>query len=399
MHCSGASVLAINPFYFLIVLYFLANTYGFITIVLDGGVVLFGEFFEFYYLDVLVAYVVQLFFLLVIFLWYRIFVSKKVFRADLGDGWGYFLIIITVSYFVFNQVTGAGVAGSDFSFEGGNVFNYFFVLVRPDLWFLLVAPFLRSKRIFHCASVLFFISMLSRGWMGSVLLVFVIYLVRFYPVRINVRSFCLLFVVFAFVMACLPLLDALKWGLRSGVSLDVIVSRTISLEYFEVFSLVFSSVVDRLNNMKYVLVAYSYSEYFLDKILSGDISWFYMNGIFSSVYCKFFSCSTDIGLYFAGYLTGNFDISWNVDLGASGWFFVLGYFSPFFILYLLVIMSLGFWVFSKNYGERSVILVGCFTLIYLFHGWINAYFNFVLYGAFFYFFNAVKFLKNKQGLA
>lgn len=378
--------LTLNPFFILFFIYFSANTYKLINVLFDGGFQFLGGYYEVGPEVALIGYGLQVFSLLFVLMAYVFFCNRYVLERDLGRSWGVFLIAVTVAFFVFNQVTGAGRAGAGFSFDGGSYLNYFFVFLQPDVWFFLIAPFLRSNRIFLIAILIYLISLFSRGWMGSVLLVAIVWLIRYYPIRIDFKTFWKWFSFCVLVVALLPVLDAFKWGYRLGVPTTEILSELFDRNYFSVLGVVFESVVDRFSNLHMVIISLEKSAYIFDRVLGGEVRWFYQNGILNAAYCKFYQCGTDLNTYYAELLTGQVNLSWNLDTGLSGWLAVLGIFFPFIILYSFLMVYGGVFVFSKFMGERGCLLISSFSLIYFFHGWFNAYFNLILYMFVFIFF-------------
>jgi hypothetical protein len=369
----------INPFYFLFYLYFFANTYAFINIQMYGGFEVFGEFRQIENTSSLTAYLYQLFFLLLIWLFYKLFSSKEYRVFKLGNGWGVFIVFLTALFFLFNEVTGSGRAGSGFTFEGKSAVNIFFVLLQPDLLFLLIAPFLISNRLFWVALILYFFSLMSRGWMGSVLLVLVVYFVRYYPVKIKPRNF-IYYLGFAFcVFFSLPLLDALKWGMRIGLSFQDIAIQLLQDDYWDLMFIVVNSVVDRFQNINYAAYAVQNSSFLYGELMAGKFSWFFQNGIFNSIYCKFFPCAIDFNSYVAELLYGEDGLSWNIDPGLTAWAAIFGYGAVLFIFVVMIMMVVSFGVYASSYGGAGVLLISCFCLLYLFHGWLGAFFNVVVY--------------------
>ena len=241
----------INPVIILFLLYLLANTYAFLLLLNNGGFSDFGRFFKIETEVAIWTYVLQLFFLLILLFPYGTYSKSKFYKRELDNKYGYFLLFITVSFFVFNQITGAGRAGSGFSFNGGSSLNIIFVLLQPDLLFFLIAPFLRSRRLFNIIAVVYFLSLLSRGWMGAVLLLMVVWLVRYYPVRIGTRNSFYFSLSGIITILALPFLDGLKSGMRNSRPFIDIISQVLDKDYFETLNVVLESVVSRLQNINY----------------------------------------------------------------------------------------------------------------------------------------------------
>ncbi|MBL0446257.1 oligosaccharide repeat unit polymerase [Aeromonas veronii] len=390
--------MTLNPVLLLFLLYSSANSYAFYLLLKNGGFIAFDRFFLIDSVVSVSAFLIQIFLLLFFLVLYRFFAQGGRPRLELKNGYGYFLLFLTAAFLCFNQVTGAGRAGSGFSFGGESILNIIFILLQPDLLFFLIAPFLRSSRLFNVISFAFLISMLSRGWMGSVLLLLIVYLVRFYPVRITVRSFFYLAFLGFFVVIALPFLDGIKWGMRSGISLFEVYSQVLSKNYFEIIGVVLDSVISRFQNINYAAYALQNSDFFHYSLLQGDFLWFYQGGIINSVYCKLNSCVVDLNIFSAETLYGETGLAWNIDPGLTGWISFLYGYVIFFFLFMILLLLLSYRAFSKFYGFQGSLLLGCFVYMYFFHGWLGAFYNFVLYGLFFCLFFRVKAFKGVHDL-
>ncbi len=374
----------LNPFYILILIYTVGNTVSFIKIISAGGFYVFDNFWYISTEITILSYLLQLFFLISIYSFYRISLYKNYQNRQLNNNWGYFLLFITTLFFIFNLMTGAGKAGSGFSFEGGSFVNIIFVLLQPDLLFFIIAPFLISKRLFWLSVLIYFMSLLSRGWMGAIFLIFIVYLIREYPLKLNIKRSLVFLTFIIIVMLSLPLLDALKWGLRLDLTLDQIILDLTNRNYFETFYIVIDSVVSRFQNLTYVAYVIENREFYLDALLSGEVIWFYQGGIINSIYCKIASCAPDLNLYVASTMINDYTISWNVDPGVSGWIGLLGFYSIYFFVFSFFLLIISYLIYKRMYGTKGVLLLGVFSLLYFFHGWFNAFYNVIIYGFIFF---------------
>lgn len=385
--------MVINPVYLMLYTYLLANTYAFLNLQLNKGFFAYGEFYQISQIGSLVVYVYQLLFLSFIFIFFRQHSLKNYKIRTLNNRWGVGLIFITILFFLFNRITGAGLAGTEFSFNASNPINIFFVLTQPDLLFLLIAPFLASSRLFWVVTIIYFFSMLSRGWMGSVLIVFLIYLIRYYPVHVKLKSLIYFISLVLIVFLLLPILDALKWGMRLGLSVSDIFKQVFNSNYWEVLFTVLDSVVSRFQNINYAAYTLENREFFLKSLLNGDFSWFFQNGIFYSIFCKISECPIDFNVFAAEKIYGAVGLSWNIDPGLSGWSSIFGFFSILFIGFSAFFLWILFHFFAKVYGNKGILLISVFSLMYFYHGWLNAFFNMIIYGFFLYFLFRLKSFK------
>ncbi|MDA1381023.1 hypothetical protein PCI56_17200 [Plesiomonas shigelloides subsp. oncorhynchi] len=72
-------------------------------------------------------------------------------------------------FLIFNIKTGVNIAGDGARIEGGSVINYVFILLQPDILFILIGASLLSGRLFLINLIVFLVSMALRGWMGGFL--------------------------------------------------------------------------------------------------------------------------------------------------------------------------------------------------------------------------------------
>ena len=386
--------MVINPVFTLASIYFAANFYAFLSAIINGGFEAYGYFYSATAWELLFVFALQTISLFGLIIFFKInFRKYKYANKNFNDNAGYLLLVITILFFAFFQYYGSGVAGSDFKFEDTNLLNYFFVLLQPDVWFFLIAPNLRSNKLFWICAATFLVSLIARGWMGGVLLIGITLLARNYPVKIKIKKIIPFSMILLTLIALLPVLDALKWGIRSGISVKDIFYSISGDNYFDIFPIVFQSVVDRFQNFNYVVYALQDRVNLFENILNGNINWFFQGGIFNSIYCKVASCGKDIGIYLAEGVSGQSDLSWNVDVGISGWMAILNWGFFVYVGFSVLLLGIGYRLFGTKFGCRGVMVFGAFSFIYFFHGWNNAFFNLIIYAFFCQLLMRVKFKK------
>lgn len=375
----------INPFFALLSVYIAGNFYALIAGLNQGGFFAFGIFNEIHPLSFILSFFIQLIFLssIVAFYFYGVVNYKK--QIFLDNFYGYVLLILKIFFLIFFLVTGSGRAGSAFEFEEPSLVNYFFVLTQPDLLYFIVAIFLKSTRLFFAISLLFLISLLLRGWMGAVLFLAIAFLVRFYPYRLAAKNLPFFILFFIVLVGLLPILDSIKWSMRVHMSAPEFFANLFLMNYLEVFPVVVQSVVDRFSHINHVAYVLENSSALWSSLVNGNFSWFFNAGIPRALYCFIYDCPSEISVYLAEQLSGLPNLTWNVDVGAAGWLVVLGVYSSILIIFVFILLFFGVTIFGSLYGFNGVLLFAILSLIYLFHGWIGAFINVVLYGFIFYF--------------
>lgn len=326
------------------------------------------------------AFLLQCFFFLAFYFTYK-FSCHKIIHKNfyLSNAIGYSLIVILIAYLYFTQSTGVGLAGSDFKFESFSAVNIIFIILQPDFLFLVLAPFLRSKKIFLLCCSVYLVSTILRGWLGGIIFTFVIYLIRYNPVYIKRKIFIYFCVLLFGLLLLLPIFTQLKWGIRSGLAFHDIVDRAFQSYSSQVFFEALNEVIGRFQHVDYVALLYKEQDFYFSHYWDGAFRSFWHAGLPYNVYCRIFDdCKVELNIFFVENSLDYGNQSWNVDPGVAGWFFVTKYMSPVFTILVLLVNYLAIKFFYKNYGSRGALLVSFFGLVFLFHGWISAYVNFLL---------------------
>lgn len=377
---SGQICMIVNPYLFLFVFYSTFSMLGSFFIFWNKGFAIAGQFYS-----VSVSSIVQVFFLNLIFLLYLLvcyfFSLSGKYRSRinfLGNTWGALLLIQQVLYLVFVKVTGAGMAGSGFSFGGFNVFNYYFIMLNPDILAFIIIPLLRSN--FYSLICIFVLvaSFLLRGWSGGFLFLIVFLLVRIYPRKINLTPF---FVLLMILIVLFPLIDAFKWGIRLQYDFSQIISLAKQSYSTSNIIQVYERFVSRFYHINNTVFVVENLEYFKSSYGLSVFKDFWQNGILYETYCRVFdSC----GMHFNRYIVTEFyDPNsfrpWDVDPGSSGWLAILGVSSVFYFLFFSLIFFTTYMLSLRYLGFKSVLVFYCFSLIYLYHGWLAPFLNVSFY--------------------
>lgn len=373
--------MVINPFYLLLFL-FLASIFStFLNGVEMEGFYILSNFHyvsrESYIAALLVEVLVLAFIAIIYFFTNACRFENKIW---LGSFWAVFLIINQIAYILFVSITGAGVAGSGFSFNGFNVFNYYFIAINPDLLSFLIIPLLRSKKMVAVTLALLLISYFIRGWLGGVTFFVILYLIRFYPVVVSKKYafyilLCLLFAIFL-----MPFLVAMKWGVRLGHSwLDMFYGTAIEYDVSIILDS-FKLVFERFSHINYTAYVYENLDAIRLDYNSDKFKHYIENGILYEVYCRVFdSCYSDVNSYLVREYIDPLGKDWNLDIGVAGWIFILGV-DGFLLLFILVFLVLIFRVVVfRCFGYIYANLFFVLSLIYYFNSWFSPYYNFVLY--------------------
>ncbi|HGS5456361.1 TPA: oligosaccharide repeat unit polymerase [Vibrio cholerae] len=374
--------MTVNPVLSLFCLYLFANFIALVQGVNDGGLVLERYFFELKTTSLVYSFLLQTIILLLLIGLYRFFTTKgNCKKITYGKRWGWFLIIVQISFLIFNIKTGVNIAGNGKRIEGGSIINYVFILLQPDILFILVGVSLLSGRLFLINLIIFLVSMALRGWMSGSFIIFFMALSRYYPVRISLRSlFCFLFLVMLFILV-LPVIIDMKWSMRQGVSVGEFFSSVFNSFSAEKYNLVIGYLLNRFQHLGHVALLLENTDKLYFDFSNGLFSSYWMDGLPQHTISKIFGFEQyKLNSYMVEYFFGIEDPTWNTNPGLAGWIFILQEKVVFMALYLFFVVVAPFYFIGRYAGSTMLMLIACFSIVYLFHGWFGAYFNIMFYG-------------------
>lgn len=375
--------MALNPFYLVFLLYFLANLFATVQAVLNGGMDLDYQFFVLQPESLLVAFFVQTLSVLFICLvfWLCLKIKPKYSGARFGASWGWVLIFLQTSFMVFNFLMGINTAGSSARIEGGSLINYFFVVFQPDIFFILVAMGLVGGKFFHANAIIYLISMFLRGWMGGVFIVVILYFVRYYPVRLSSRNCFFVSVVLFIILCAMPVILSAKISMRGGMAVGDFFFGIPELVTLENYLHAFDYLLNRFQHVGHVALLYENARDLYASYAEGAFISYWLDGLLQYSLLKIFGLETvRLNTFIVEFIYGVEDPSWNTNPGLAGWLFILHERAVFLVLYVFLFIAVPFYFFARYAGIKYLILFGCLSLLYFFHGWFYAYFNFVFYG-------------------
>jgi hypothetical protein len=373
----------VNPVYLLSIIYLLGSFIGFTLGVQNLGFNLLDKFYpvsqeNFYYsffLDVSVV-----FFICALYKLFRF--QGAAFSRDfvLGSGWGWFIIIHQFLFICFVFFTGAGIAGSGFSFDGFNLYNYYFIALSPDLLSFVILPLLRSRVQFFFGFLILLLSFLMRGWMSGVLFALILLITYVYPFKFRFQNFMYCFFIFVLVLVSLPALDALKWGVRLGFTVQEIFYYALSNFNVEGYALVLERLVYRFSHINNTAMIMENVELFKLAYAEGLFKPYWQNGIFYETLCRIFeNCNIHLNEFIVQKVYDPGGKDWDVDPGIGGWLAILGYRSLHFISFFVIFFFSVYWLVFRFLPHKAKITFFSFALIYFFHGWISPFFNLTFY--------------------
>jgi len=168
--------------------------------------------------------------------------------------------------------------------------------------------------------------------------------------------------------------------MRSGVTLAEYFSSVSDSFSIEKYSLASAYLLNRFQHVGHVALLLENADSVATAFHNGAFVGYWMDGLPQYTVAKAFGLETfKLNSYMVKYFFGITDPTWNTNPGIAGWLFVLKEQFVFMILYLFFIMVIPFYFIGRCAGNALLMLVACFSITYLFHGWVGAYFNIVFY--------------------
>lgn len=371
----------LNPVAILTVLYLFVNFLSMLFGCINGEIQVETTFFKVESAYLISSFLLQALFLLLLYLLYKVFYKRtSLFHFELRRKWGLSLLVIQIAFIVFNLTMGVNTAGNTERVEGGSVINYLFIILQPDVLVALISVCLKSGFLFWMNILVYLSSMFLRGWMGGTFIIIFLILSRYPNIKVSGKIFFNSLLLLIILFALLPVIIEAKWAMRTGVSVLVFLSNITSYITPENYISGINYLLNRFQHVGHLAIILQNSDDLNEKYISGLFAPYYMDGLPQYLIAKIFNLSTYKASFFlVEYFFNVLEPSWNINTGVVGWLFILQYESILFIIYVGLILFIPYYLIHKYSGAKVLNVLACFSIIYLFHGWLGAYFNLALY--------------------
>lgn len=371
----------LNPFYITVILYITTNLYAATIGIYNKGMEIEGVFFHISPSSILVSITFQISILLLFSLLYTFLKRKSPMPTlVLKDIWAYSLILLQIFFIFFNISNNVNIAGSGNTLRTQSLTNIFFILLQPDILYLIIGLHLRSNKLFWLNTIIFIISMTTRGWMGGIYLVFLITLIRYYPIQISKKKLKL-FIFLAIVgIIFLPTIIELKWAMRSGESIFTFLSKINIINNIYSIDKSLDYVANRFQHIGHVSLFFENMNFYYHEFIKSSFIPFWLEGLPQTIFLKLFSYDVTPLSHYAVSVFFNIDSpTWNINTGLVSWIFITQEYSPLILIYLLFFYILPLTFFNIMNFVKLFNLISVFSVLYLFHGWFSAYFTLLIY--------------------
>ena len=385
-----------DPVLLLAVLYFSANLYSFVTLIFGGEIFIDSLTRGFDKQIVYLTGLTLLFAFALLLVVYRTCIKFCIAGKELLflNSWGWSLALLQSIFLLNNIYYGVNLAGVEDP-DSGSSFKLLFNVVQPDLLYLIIGVGLKSSRLFWLNTIIFAFSLLVRGWIGGFFIILILYLCRNYPIQIRWKYVFWISLSSTICALIFPFLVEVKWFLRADGSLGdafnsimdrgYFISLNDSLAYLANRFQMFGHVALIVENSEEVATAYSNNE-FIPYWADGPLQWVILK--ISNV--QIFQLNRYMVLNFFG----SENLAYSTNPGIAGWIAFLQEKSLFFIVFIVAMTFFPARFAFRYAGHTYFLVIYSFVLVYLFHGWIGAYFNLLFYMLVFLLINKLLLWKN-----
>lgn len=373
-------MLSLNPFYTLFLFYLIVNFIFMIVGFNTNYVEIEFDFFDLKSSSFIFAFIIQFFVCVFIFLFFYFFHKRKNKKINIiGDKGAIFLLTLQALFLLYNFLFDVNIAGVSAK-SSSEILNLFFILLPADLFYIIFSPYIVSNKLFRLNTALYIISNTLRGWMGVVLLAFFVALCRKETIKVSLKNIFNYSFIVIFVLLLLPYLTQIKWVIRSDGNIFEAINMVNEIGYLKLLEESFNYLFNRFQHNYHVALLWeNYSQLKL-QYEKGGILPYWQEGILQNIIASTLGLDRPpmLGNQMAHILFSSKD-SWSANPGLSGWLIVLQEKFVLFILYIFLILFIGFYTAAKYFDNRMVLTLGVFSIFYLFHGWIAVYVSMITY--------------------
>lgn len=371
----------LNPVAILTLLYLFVNFLSMLIGCSNGEIQVESSIFRVSEESLIYSFLLQASSLVFLYYVYKYFKNKiSCPPLTLKTKWGVWLLVIQIAFIIFNIQMGVNTAGSVERVEGQSLSNYLFILLQPDILVTVISVCLSSGFLFWVNILVYLFSMFLRGWMGGTFVILFLILSRYQNLRISVKTFLIPVLALLTFFSILPAVIEAKWAMRSGMSLATFVINISSYFTSENYYTGINYLLNRFQHVGHLALIFENADDLYQKYSAGYFSPYYMDGLPQYLFVKMFNLEAyKLSFYLVQYFFGVLEPTWNINTGVIGWVYILKYETILFVSYIALLLLVPYYVISRFAGKRVLNVLACFSIIYLFHGWLGAYVNLALY--------------------
>lgn len=369
----------LSPVVFLLLIYFLANLQAFF-VAYNGGDVQVDQLISLFSPDVALLALVLICITFIFLLSIYFLNFRFVHGADLhvSNSWAWGLLFFQVFYAINAFYYGVNIAGVEDLVK--SPFQMVFSFLDPDILFLIIAVSIKSPRFFWINTMIYIISSVLRGWGGAFVLIPILLLCRYYPVRVKGATALYLLLGFSSLLLLSPFLIEVKWLIRAGGDFSFFVDNVLQRGYLSSLETTVEYLLNRFQMFGHVALLVDNSDFISQAYDNDKFIPFWADGLPQWAILKLQGVEIiQLNRYMVSVFFAANNSAYSTNPGLAGWLSVLNVQSGVFLFFVFSIVFFPAYLVRKYAGMPRFMLLYSFVFIYLFHGWIGAYINFIIY--------------------
>jgi hypothetical protein len=288
-----------------------------------------------------------------------------------------------LAYVYFNISEGVNSAGSQVL--SSNPLRFLFVAFNPDFLFLILCGVGRGSKYYKVNYIVYFISNLSRGWLGPIIILAAIefyYLLK----KNDYRKLKYLIATCFLILLFSPYLIALKWIVRAyfgGTGTDFASNFNnlllfADLNYLEQLLGSIHYIISRFQIYSNLLLILQNRLVFEDMFSSGEFVSVFNVGL--PQYLLFTLFNVDYTLFtstVASFFSREI-VSFNTHVGWFGWVLFNPYTFPLYFLYSLILVFISYKLTNMLKAYDLHFITWFLLLMLLLQGWVGTFIIFII---------------------
>lgn len=292
------------------------------------------------------------------------------------------LLFFQVLFAIFNIVTDSNAAGTDF--QTGGIGRLLWLFMPIDYLFYIyyfLGRDTKIKKIYIANTIIFILSMISRGWLGWIMvlgyaeLCFLFYSCKNITSRKKLKYFVLFFIIALLV----PLAFSIKIQLRTDLSasgLAGLLSTLTNIDYIQSYNNFIAGFFSRIQQLSNIVFFSDYQQDLAHYISTGYVSHYAWEGLPQQTIAKLLGINPGVDMHvflYSHYISSTADAVTTLQVGFISWFFLGTLSSIFYPFYVLILLVISLLLSKRIGGELLCGLTWIMIFLSIMCGWYNAY--------------------------
>lgn len=301
----------------------------------------------------------------------------------------WFVLFLQISFMTFNLFTGVNSAGSGVKTD--SAIKYIFIIFSADAFFVILYGLGRENKLFKYNLLVYLISNIQRGWLGGIFFIAIMEIYIYYTkYGFSKKILFTTSTIVGILVLLLPYIVMMKWASRAyfgGLTEDFnselqLVLNLGNLTYLESLAESFSYLFGRFQVMSNVYLFLEHLNTLQFAKENGEYVSGFAMGLPQMLIYKIFGFDyMTLTSYYVSVIDTKVvldELTSNTHIGYIGWILAEPYTFWLFFTYTILLLYLVAYFSSKIGGKYIHFISWYFLIAYLMHGWLQAYFGYLL---------------------